>query len=51
MDYLTPLFQINRGLISLTPEAEVGSRQPSLRPKRTTAQNAREIIRVLAEDS
>ena len=37
--------------ITVTPEADVGSRQPSSRPKRTAAQNAREIIRVLAEDS
>ena len=37
--------------ITVTPEADVGSRQPSSSPKRTAAQNAREIIRVMAEDS
>ena len=37
--------------ITVTPEADVGSRQSSFRPKKTAAQNAREIIRVLAEDS
>ena len=37
--------------ITVTPEADVGSRQPSSRPKRTAALNGREIITVLAEDS
>ena len=52
MGYLTPLFPNEQGPdITVTPEADVGSRQPSSRPKRTAAQNARVIIRVLIEDS
>ena len=37
--------------ITVNPEADVGRRQPSSCPKRTAAQSASEIIRVLAEDS